>query len=573
MFKSRLAAFAFAVAIFSTPAFSANEGQQTLSHAISDYLEAGFRASPSSATSAGLHTYDTEISDYSKAAIAKRIAELKAFEKVFDEFDIDALDVSSAIDVVMVRNDIRASLLELEKVRMWQRNPDRYPGTAIFAVYSIMSRDFAPAAERLESVTARLEKIPAMLAQGRANLENPPKVYTEVALDQIGGITGFFERDVPLAFASVKDEALQKRFQAANAAAIAALKDYGTWLKDDLLPRSKGDWRIGGELFLEKLRYEEMSTLSFDELLKIGWEDLKRNQAKFADIAKHHYPGKSVDEVRELVEKDHPPADQLLDAVRQVMGGLRKFLVDQQIVTIPSEVMPTVQETPPFMRALTFASMDTPGPYEDKATEAYFNVTLPEKDWKPEQTEDHMRSFNRGTIISTSVHEAWPGHYVQFLWVKYAPSQVRKLLGAASNSEGWAHYTEQMVLDQGYGKGDYPVRLGQLLDALLRNARFIVGVEMHRGNMSFEEGVEFFVNEGYQPRASAVRETRRGTSDPTYLYYTLGKLQIQQLRADMQKKLGKDFSLQAFHDQFLKQGFPPVVLVRWALLGEKPAGL
>jgi uncharacterized protein (DUF885 family) len=236
-----------------------------------------------------------------------------------------------------------------------------------------------------------------------------------------------------------------------------------------------------------------------------------------------------------------------------------------------------VEETPPFERALTFASMDTPGPYEKVATEAYFNATLPDPKDTPAQVEEHMEEFNRGTVISTAVHEAYPGHYVQFLWMAQAPTKVRKLLGAATNAEGWAHYSEQMMLDEGFaqpgaGAADEResklIRLGQLEDALLRNARFVVGIEMHRGKMTIEQGAQFFVTEGYQSAANGLVETKRGTSDPTYLYYTLGKLEIMKLRADLKAKQDAAFSLENFHNNFMKQGFPPIKIVRRALLGD-----
>ena len=257
------------------------------------------------------------------------------------------------------------------------------------------------------------------------------------------------------------------------------------------------------------------------------------------------------------------------------------FINTRHIVTIPSPVPPILEETPPFMRALTSASMDTPGPYEKVAKEAYFNVTLPDPKMSAQEREEMLEGMNRGTILSTSIHEAYPGHYTQFLWLQVAPnlSKTRKLLGAASNAEGWAHYTEQMMLDEGFGSknGDakedssdpafLKARLGQLQDALLRNARWIVGLQMHRGQMTFDQGVDFFVKEGYQPRAYAARETKRGTSDPTYLYYTLGKLEILKLREDYRKKMGDRFSLQQFHDDILKQGFPPIKIIRRQMLG------
>ena len=201
------------------------------------------------------------------------------------------------------------------------------------------------------------------------------------------------------------------------------------------------------------------------------------------------------------------------------------------------------------------------------AKEAFFNVTLPEKTWSRRETEEYMEGFNRGTIVSTAVHEVYPGHYVQFLWVKNAPTKVRKLIGCSSNAEGWAHYGEQMMLDEGYGNGDLKLRLGQLQDALLRDARYIVGIQMHTGNMTMEQAVEFFVKEGRQVRPVAEKEAKRGTSDPTYLVYTLGKLEILKLRSDYKAMKGAQYSLQTFHDAFLAQGYPPIKIVRRALLG------
>ena len=274
---------------------------------------------------------------------------------------------------------------------------------------------------------------------------------------------------------------------------------------------------------------------------------------------------------------DHTTPDHLLQTFRDTFDGLTTFIRTKHIITIPSDVRPILQETPPFMRATTFASMDTPGPFEKTATEAYFNVTLPGAKDTAEEIAGRMAAFNVGTIVSTSTHEAYPGHYVQFLWVHEAPTKVRMLLGAATNAEGWAHYCEQMMLDEGFGQPGTGakdaheaklIRLGQLQDALLRDSRFIVGIELHRGQMSFEQATEFFVKEGYQSSVTGLVETKRGTSDPTYLYYTLGKLEILKLRADVMKKQGAAFSLEQFHNNFMRQGFPPIKIVRQAMLGD-----
>jgi len=299
----------------------------------------------------------------------------------------------------------------------------------------------------------------------------------------------------------------------------------------------------------------------------VGYDDLHRNQAELRRVAAQIDAKRTPEAILQDLENDHPAADGLLPAFRDVLGGMRSFIETKHIVTIPSKVPPIVEETPPFMRALTSASMDTPGPYEKVAKEAFFNVTLPEKSWPAKQIDEYLQGFNRGTIVSTAIHEVYPGHYVQFLWVPYASSKVRKLMGCGSNAEGWAHYTEQMMLDEGYGKGDLKLRLGQLQDALLRNARFIAGIQMHTGKMTMQEAVEFFVKEGHQVRPTAEKEAKRGTSDPTYLVYTLGKLEILKLRDDYKKMKGAQYTLQGFHDEFLKQGNPPIKIVRRALLG------
>ena len=520
-----------------------------------------FPYSPTTATSAGIHKYDDKLEDYSKAGVTKRVAALKKFEGEFDKLPPSA-------DRDLVLNNIRAGLLELETVRSWERNPDNYSSGITSSAFVIMSRTFAPPEARLKSLIARERLMWRVLAEARVNLKNPPRIYTEVAIEQMPGNISFFENDVPTAFKAVTDPVLLEEFRGANNRTIVELRQYEEWMKKDLLPRSQGDFRLGAATYAKKLLYEEMVDIPLDRLLEIGYADLRKNQQAFAQTAARIDPNKTPQQILQEAEKDHPSGDKLLDAFRDTLGGLTKFIQDHKIVTIPSPVPPILEETPPFMRALTFASMDTPGPYEEVAKEAFFNVTLPEKDWPKERVDDFLGAFNRGTILSTAIHEAYPGHYVQFLWMQHVDSRVRKLLGASSNAEGWAHYSEQMMLDEGYTNGDPKMRLGQLQDALLRDARYIVGIEMHTGKRTFDQGIEFFEKEGYQTHETADRETKRGTSDPTYLYYTLGKLQILKLREDYRAKKGAAFSLQEFHDRFMQEGFPPIKIVRKALLGD-----
>jgi uncharacterized protein (DUF885 family) len=537
-----------------------------------------FRYAPSTGTMAGFHQYDGQLEDYSRKSIDAQIAALHDFEH-----RIEVIQPNSARENFVPRSDreivlanIRSQLLTLETIRPWQKNPDNYSSACANGAFVLLERNFAPADDRLRSIIAREKQMPALLAAARVNLQDPPRVFTEIAIEQLPDIITFFQHDVPEAFAAAKDPALKSEFVQTNAAVISALQDYLHWLKTDLLPRSNGDFRIGADAFRKKLEYDEMVDIPLDKLLEIGWADLRKNQLQFNAIASELEPGKDPRRVLLDLDEDHPAPDQLLNAFRSTFNGLIAFIRANRIVTIPSDVRPILEETPPFMRATTTASMDTPGPYETHATEAYFNVTLPDPGMTPAEVEGYMHSFNIGTIISTAVHEAYPGHYVQFLWLPQAPSKVRKLLGANTNVEGWAHYCEQMMLDEGYGRPGVGakderesklLRLGQLQDALLRNARFIVGIEMHTGDMTMEQAEDFFQKEGYQSKEVAEVETKRGAGDPTYLYYTLGKLEILKLREDVEKREGTAFSLQKFHDDFLRQGFPPVKIVREAMLG------
>jgi len=535
---------------------------------VDNYFDFYFQFHPKEATAAGFHQYDSKLEDYSRASREGEISNLRTFGAEFDRLDPAKLPAESAGDLAFLQNTIKARLLELQSVQMWRKDPGLYVGDTTDSIFVLVKRSFAPPEERLRSVIARARQIPGALLAAHDNLSNPPQIYTQIALEQMPGIIEFFQKDVPGAFQGVKDAALWVEFQRSNGDVVKALEDFQLFLQNDLLPRSRGDFRIGEDNFRKKLHDEEMVDIPLDELLKIGYADLHRNQQQFKDTAVLINPNADPREVLATLEKDHPAPDQLLPSFRNLLGSLREFIEAKKIITVPSSILPLLEETPPFMRATTTASMDTPGAYESKATEAMFNVTTPESGWTPQAVEEWMQGFNRGTILSTSIHEAYPGHYVQFLWAKRLTSKVRKLLYCNSNAEGWAHYTEQMMLDEGYGGGDPKLRMGQLQDALLRNSRFIVGIEMHTGNMTMEQAKEFFVREGYQVPAVADVEAKRGTSDPTYLVYTLGKLQIMKLREDYKKKLGDSFALRDFHDRFMEQGGVPLVIIRKTMLGD-----
>src|SRR5438094_5568868 len=372
------------------------EGAEDDLSALADryFDEVIFKYSPTRATRAGRPQYAARLADPSRAAVDAQVAALQDFERRLDAVKV-APGSTEAVDRELLLSDVRGSLLELTTVRGWEKDPDVYSGGITASAFAIMSRNFAPADERLRSLIAREKQMPRVLEIARQNLKNPPRRYTEIALEQLPGILSFFEKDVPAAFKEAKDESTLREFAQTNAQVLTALRAYQEFLRADLLPRSSGDYRLGAETYRKKLLFEETVDLPLDRLLEIGMADLRKNQREFQRAGKMLAPDRTPEQVLEDLGADHPPPGELLQAFRNTFGDLRGFIADRRIVTVPSPVPPIVEETPPFMRALTFASMDIPGPFETRAKEAFFNVTLPEAAWTPRQVEEHMTGTNR----------------------------------------------------------------------------------------------------------------------------------------------------------------------------------
>jgi uncharacterized protein (DUF885 family) len=529
---------------------------------VDDYFDSRFASNPLQGTAAGFHQYDAKMPDLSRAAVEKRIQDLKAQLQRLSGFDRSKLPFDDAIDADAIEGDIRSELLDLETLRNWERNPMMYSGVAGFAVNDLMKRDFAPKAERLRSITARLKGVPAICAAGKANVQNPPKEFTTLAMRMSKGSSGFLSGAVAAwaKDAAGGDAALAAEFSDANGKAIAAVADFGAWLEKDLAPRSSGKYAIGAENFSAKLRYDDMVDWPLAQVLATGEANLAKDYANFVETAKKIDPSKTPAEVMKSLSNEHPTAADLIPSAQRTVEAARRFLVEKKIVTIPSDVRPTITETPPFARFGSFASMDTPGAYETKATEAFYYVTPVEKDWDAKHQDEHLRLYNPYVMSMINVHEVWPGHYLQFLYGNRFPTKTRRLVFCGTNAEGWAHYTEQMMVDEGFGGGDLKIRLAQLQEALLRDCRYVVGIKLHTQGMSVEDGAKIFVEKGFQEPANAYEESRRGAYNPTYLYYTLGKLEIQKLRDEYRDKKGA--SLQQFHDAFVSQGALPIPLVR-----------
>src|SRR5262249_51382471 len=414
-------------------------------------------------------------------------------------------------------NSIQGQLLDLETIQTWKKNPNFYLAIASGGVNGLLKRDFAPLEDRTWNVIARIMEIPRILGDARTNLENPPREYTHIAIEQSAGLSRFLANLVPAQVKGIRDPVLQMELDHHLAQAVGAANDFHDWLKSDLLPRSNGDFRLGADNYAKKLLFDEMVSTPLDSLYHRGEVALHETQEEMKREAEAIAPGLSVSDALARMAKDAPTAHDLVPVTQSKLDAIRRFVAEHRILTPPPSEDLRAAETPIFQRSLSFASMDSPGVLETKATEAYYYVTPPDSTWPAARQAEHLGFYNSHQLEIVSIHEALPGHYYQFLSLKKCASLVRALFGPGSNSEGWAHYCEQMMVEQGYGAGDHRYRLAQLNLALQRICRYMAGIALHTRGMTYQDAVAFFQNEGYMAQVNAEREARRGTSDPTYL--------------------------------------------------------
>ncbi len=540
-----------------------------------EYLRGYYAFNPTEATALGLHEYDSQLESRSPDAVAREVQRLRSALADLSRISEWLLSAEARYDYLVLQSHARARLLELEDIRMWQRDPNIYNNLASASIDNILKRNYAPIEQRLDAVLARERQIARLLNEARLNLGVPPRIYTETAVGQVRGSLDFFARVVPQMFERAGGGRLtaarRAEFDTANREAIAALNSFAEWLERDLLPRSTGTFAIGAENYRKKLLYEEMIETPLAQLVREGEHELRRTQDEMRSLAEEIAPGKGVDFALQFLGREHPTADGLVGETRAELDRLRAFVRAEEIMSVPARENLTVAETPEYARALSFASMDTPGAFERVATEAFYYVTPPDQHWNSQQREEHLSHYNRYALPITSIHEAYPGHYYQLLALKNSPSRVRAALGANSFVEGWAHYCEQMMLEEGFGGNNPKLKLAQLDAALLRLCRYLVGIRLHTEGMTYEQAVEFFMREGFMARVNAEREARRGTLDPTYLIYTLGKMEILKLREEWRARMGDSFRLGDFHDRLLSYGMPPIKILRMAMLGDANA--
>ena len=549
---------------------------------IADEYLAGYLAwRPLEAVQLGFHQYDGKFTDFSRASIDSELARLKTFDHRLDALRTGTLTPAEFYDFRILRAGIKRQLFDFQQIQSFTRNPMTYASALDVSPY--IKRNFAPLDQRARGIIAILNQAPNLVAAARANHAPAlPKPWVETAIENGDGLIAFLEKDLPAALKDLRDPSLRSELTAANQRAISEMRGFMTFLKEEKLPKATADFALGRANFAKSLREGELITLSPERILQIGMAELKREQQLFADAAARIDPTRAPIDVFNDIQRDHPTAEGLIPDTRKDLETIRQFVVEHHIVTVPSAVRPRVEETLPFERAGSFASMDSPGPFETNATEAFYYVTPVEPDWTAQQKEEWLRAFNYYTTDVVSIHEVYPGHYVQFLSMNASgATRLEKIMGSYAYIEGWAHYSEQMLIDEGFGAGAPPragqpvdpraakYRLAQLDEALLRLCRLCVAIKMHCQGMSVEEAAKFFQDNCYYGEKPARSEAMRGTFDPGYCNYTLGKLMILKLRRDYQAQEGANYSLEKFHDELLRHGMPPVPLLRELLLTDR----
>ena len=536
-----------------------------------DYLAGYFAWRPGNAVVLGLHDYDGKFVPLNKASIATELARLKDFDEKMNAADTASLSPKMFYDFRILHSAIKQEIFSFEDMAEFTKNPMTYAGAFDVSVY--VKRNFAPLTDRLKSIIDIEKYAPQLYADAKANLNDTlPKPYVETAIQMAQGSASFLNGDLKIALKDVKDDTLMAAFNKVNQAAIDAINGYANWLQKEKLPKANNKYAIGKASYRKMLLYNEGITMDPDSILSMGLRELKKEQITFNAAAKTINPNKKPVDVYHDLQKEHPTAENLIPDAKKNLEKIRQFLIDKNIVTMPSEVRVQVKETPQFARATSTASMDVAGPFETKASESYYYITPVDPKWTPKQQEDWLSQFDYYTTDNITIHEAYPGHYTQFLHLNASSAtKIEKIFGSYAYIEGWAHYCEKMMADEGYGHNGDTVtaakyRLAQSGDALLRFCRLCVSIQTHCHNMSVDDATKFLMNNWYQGDKPSRQEALRGTFDPGYLFYSIGKLEILKLRADYQKQEGTNYSLKKFHNEVLDHGMPQIRLLREVML-------
>ena len=533
-----------------------------LTTAVDAFIDGAFQHNPVFAANAGKHEFDGKLPDYSAAGLQATAAWLHAQRHTFAAFADNQLDAQGRFQRDYVLAVIDGQLFWLEDSGAPYKNPAFYTGELSPSMY--LTRPYAPLQQRMAAFVRYQEALPRALAQIQANLKLPlPASYIDVGVNSFGGYARFFKTDVPGIFASVQDDALQTRFKASNAAAIKAAQGLADWLQAQK-PNATQDYALGVKKFAQMLHATELVDLPLDQLKAIGEADLARNLAALKSACDQFAPGQSLKDCVARESADKPTGGAVAGA-RAQLASLRQFIVDKDLVSIPGTEQATAEEAPPFNR-WNFAYIEIPGPYEKNLPSVYY-IAPADPAWSKADQQAYVPG--KAALLFVSAHEVWPGHFLQFLHANRAHWKLGQLFVGYAFAEGWAHYTEEMMFDAGLDGATPEVHIGQLTNALLRDVRYLSAIGLHTGGMTIAQSEQMFRDQAFQDPGNARQQAARGTYDPAYLNYTMGKLMIMQLRQDWLAAHPGANALKAFHDQFLSYGGPPIPLVRAQMLGGK----
>ncbi len=527
---------------------------------VAAYVEDYFAANPVFAVYAGRHEFDGRMQDFSAAAIAKEIERLRAARARAAAFEATKLAPRQAFERDYLLSRIDRDLFWLAEAEWPFRSPDYYLSWLDPEPY--LNKPYAPLEQRMRAYIGYAKTIPGAAAQIRANLRTPmPAPWIEYGVNAFAGFAEFFAKDVAPIFAEVAEPGLQAELARVNDAAAAAMRELAAWLESER-PRATDDYALGAALFSRMLEATEGVSVPLERLAALGRADLERNSAALREACAKFLPGAGVPACIDTV-RARKPADGPVAAATRQLPELEAFVRAKDLVSIPGTERARVAQAPPY-NAQNFAYIQTPGPFEPGVPATYY-IAAPDPKWTAPQRAQYVQP--EAGLLFISAHEVWPGHFLHFLHANRSESRIGQLFQSYAFTEGWAHYTEQMMLDAGLHDGDAEARIGQLLQALWRNVRFVSAIGLHTGTMTVEESERLFQEVAFLDPGNAHQQALRGTYDPAYLNYTLGKLLIRKLREDWTATRGGRAGWKQFHDTLLSYGGPPLPLVRRELLG------
>ena len=558
------------LSIFNTFATPEDDVFQRTAH---DYIEQYLQANPEDATELGDHRFDGQLTDYSSEARAKELATQKEFRDKLSAIDGSQLTGANNVDFRILKENIDYKIFQAEELKEAEWNPLVYMQSLANSLYLLVARDFAPPEKRIPNLRQRMEAIPRVIAQAKANLQQPPRVHTETAIEQTQGAINLVREGL----SPVLDRApqMKKELTPLQEKTAAALEDYKKWLQNDLLPRSDGDFRLGADKFRKKLRFALASDLSMEEIMKRAQADLQQTQTAIYEtglpLYKKYFPNaddKTLADkhavtaaVLDKLAEQHPDDATVVSYAQKILGEATDFVKQHNLVTIPSVPLDVIA-MPEFKRGVAIAYCDSPGPL-DKNGKTFFAVAPTPKDWSKERKESFFREYNNYMIRDLTVHEAMPGHYLQLAHANEfrAPTLVRAIFRSGTFIEGWAVYTEQLMAEQGYGGPE--VKMQQLKMRLRAIANAILDQSIHAGNMNEKEAMDLMMKQTFQQEGEAVAKWKRARLTSAQLStYFVGATEHLDLRAAEEKKLGRDFDLKKYNDQVISYGSPPVKFVR-----------